>query len=251
MKKTIYLSIITIVTIICIIAGSIYHILGYGFRWLGQLSGGSPDPGSVISDQFTVEPFDILSIDTNVMNIKIKTGDDYAVEYKCNERFAPKIENGNKKLTITQDKTYKHTNNLTCDLTVTIPKNAVISELTADTGVGDIDIDSLTIKKSNFDTGVGDLNIKDSSLTSCDIDSGTGDNTITNCSFETMDIDSGIGDNTISSADSLDGYSFDLDSGLGDIKINSHSYGDEYSTGKSNSQHINIDGGTGDITIKY
>lgn len=251
MKKTIYLSIITIVTIICIIAGSIYHILGYGFRWLGQLSGGAFAPGSVISDQLTVEPFDILSIDSNVMNIKIQTGDDYSVEYKCNERFAPKIESGNKKLTITQDNKSNHTNNIICELTIIVPKDAEIDELTADLGVGEIDIDSLTIKNSTFDTGVADLKIKDSSLTSCDIDSGTGDNTITNCSFDTIDIDSGIGDNKISSTGPLDGYSFDLDSGFGDIKINGQSYGDEYSAGKNNNQHINVDGGTGDITVKY
>ena len=43
MKKNIYLSIITLVTIICIIAGTCYHLLGFGVKIFPNIITDSPD----------------------------------------------------------------------------------------------------------------------------------------------------------------------------------------------------------------
>lgn len=251
MKKNIYLTIITLITVICIIAGSLYHILGYGLSFLGNFTGTRfGNPGPVESNRISVDPFDTLSIDTGTMDVTIKTGDDYSVEYTCNEQLVPKIESDNNTLTISQEQ-HKWSNVKSYELIVIVPEDATLSEVTVDTGVGDINISGLTIEDATFDTGVGDLKLKDCELNTCSVDSGTGDNTITDCSFNEMDIDSGIGDNKISSTKSLDGYSFDLDSGLGTIMINDDKLGSEYTVNKKSSRHISVDSGTGNITIKY
>ena len=235
MKKSIYLTTITIITVICIIAGSLYHIGGFALSLFDNLIPHSDNsPGNVCSKELSVDEFSNLIFDTAVLNINITAGDNYTVSYKCNERLVPKIKSSGDTLTISQSERTNYKRNTTSEITVTIPEGAALNKL-------------------SFDTGVGDLYVTDCSFATCDVDGGTGNLNFENCAFDKMDIDGGTGNITVTSSQSLDGYMMDLDSGIGSITINGNDYGDEYEVNEKAEKvkHLIIDSGLGDIEVKY
>ncbi len=233
MKKNIYLIIITIITVVCIIAGSLYHIGGFALDLFDNLIPRSDKSlGNVCTEELSVDEFSNLVFDTTISNINVKTGDSYMVSYKCNKRLVPKIKSSGDTLTISQSKGTNYRRSTTSEITVTIPEGAALNKL-------------------SFDTGIGDLYVTDCSFTTCDVDGGTGNLSFENCAFDEMDIDGGTGNITVTSSQSLDGYMMDLDSGTGDITINGNDYDDEYEVNEHAKKHLVIDSGLGDIEVRY
>ena len=266
MKKNIYLIIITIITVVCIIAGSLYHIGGFALGLFNNLIPRSDKSlGNVCTEELSVDEFSNLVFDTTISNINVKTGDSYTVSYKCNKRLVPKIRSTGDTLTISalacsvsspdttisQSKGANYKRNTTSEITVTIPEGAALNKLSLDTGVGEVNLNSLTAADAEFDTGIGDLYVTDCSFATCDVDGGTGNLSFENCAFDEMDIDGGTGNITVTSSQSLDGYMMDLDSGTGDITINGNDYDDEYEVNEHAKKHLVIDSGLGDIEVKY
>ena len=198
-----------------------------------------------------LDEFSNLVFDTTISNINVKTGDSYMVSYKCNKRLVPKIKSSGDTLTISQSNRANYKRNTTSEITVTIPEGAALNKLSLDTGVGEVNLNSLTAADAEFDTGVGDLYVTDCSFATCDVDGGTGNLSFENCAFDEMDIDGGTGNITVTSSQSLDGYMMDLDSGTGDITINGNDYDDEYEVNEHAKKHLVIDSGLGDIEVKY
>lgn len=233
MKKNIYLIIITIITVVCIIAGSLYHIGGFALDLFDNLIPRSDKSlGNVCTEELSVDEFSNLVFDTTISNINVKTGDSYMVSYKCNKRLVPKIKSSGDTLTISQSNRANYKRNTTSEITVTIPEGTALNKL-------------------SLDTGVGDLYVTDCSFATCDVDGGTGNLSFENCAFDEMDIDGGTGNITVTSSQSLDGYMMDLDSGTGDITINGNDYNDEYEVNEHAKKHLVIDSGLGDIVVKY
>lgn len=233
MKKNIYLIIITIITVVCIIAGSLYHIGGFALDLFDNLIPRSDKSlGNVCTEELSVDEFSNLVFDTTISNINVKTGDSYMISYKCNKRLVPKIKSFGDTLTISQSNRANYKRNTTSEITVTIPEGAALNKL-------------------SLDTGVGDLYVTDCSFATCDVDGGTGNLSFENCAFDEMDIDGGTGNITVTSSQSLDGYMMDLDSGTGDITINGNDYNDEYEVNEHAKKHLVIDSGLGDIVVKY
>ena len=231
MKKNIYLIIITIITVVCIIAGSLYHIGGFALDLFDNLIPRSDKSlGNVCTEELSVDEFSNLVFDTTISNINVKTGDT---------------------LTISQSNRANYKRNTTSEITVTIPEGAALNKLSLDTGVGEVNLNSLTAADAEFDTGIGDLYVTDCSFATCDVDGGTGNLSFENCAFDEMDIDGGTGNITVTSSQSLDGYMMDLDSGTGDITINGNDYDDEYEVNEHAKKHLVIDSGLGDIVVKY
>lgn len=254
MKKSIYLTTITIITVICIIAGSLYHIGGLALGLFDNLIPHSDNsPGNVCTKELSVDEFSNLIFDAAVLNINITAGDNYTVSYKCNERLVPKIKSSGDTLTISQRERTNYKGNTTSEITVTIPDSAALNKLSFNTGVGEVNLDALTAADAEFDTGVGDLYVTDCSFATCDVDGGTGNLSFENCAFDKMDIDGGTGNITVTSSQSLDGYMMDLGSGIGSITINGNDYGDEYEVNEKAEKvkHLIIDSGLGDIELKY
>lgn len=218
---------------VCIIAGSLYHIGGFALGLFDNLIPRSDKSlGNVCTEELSVDEFSNLVFDTTISNINVKTGDSYMVSYKCNKRLVPKIKSSGDTLTISQSKGTNYRRSTTSEITVTIPEGAALNKL-------------------SFDTGVGDLYVTDCSFATCDVDGGTGNLSFENCAFDEMDIDGGTGNIIVTSSQSLDGYMMDLDSGTGDITINGNDYDDEYEVNEHAKKHLVIDSGLGDIVVKY
>lgn len=104
-----------------------------------------------------------------------------------------------------------------------------------------------------MDCGNGDivsdsLNITDE----FDIDCGSGDINLSTITASKTEIDLGSGDVTLTMSGSEKDYNYDLDIGSGDVKIGDVLFEDDVKKHNTNaSKWINIDCGSGDLTIDF
>lgn len=251
MKKTVYLAVLSLVTVFCIIIGSIYHIsgwVGFGLGNLFHFISGSEDTGSGtnrnrITYSEDLSPFSQIEIDTDVMNINIEKGDNYHLEYDCTENRQPEIEVTGNKLKLKQPKAkgwLRNHINYKCDMTLTIPEGTVLdnADITTDVGnvyinntecndikleldVGNLEIKLCTFKDSEIESDVGNIKINQSDIGNSNIETDTGDVNIKECEFKDIEIYNDIGNVDLDSSHiDISNYSVDLSTDLGAIRCN-------------------------------
>lgn len=271
MKKTIYLTILTIVTILCVILGSLVHLLGwfsdhlipFSFESEGEIMEGSYSPQN--------NPHNIV-VDADLANITIQEGDNYEVEYTCPEKYVPTIDEEGDTLTISQSvhKINVHDNS-DKKIILTIPNHMVESlSITAD--MGGIYLDKIEVWDLTLSADMGDIEICDSSFDTADIEADLGqirlkgDCTITNGSilcdagnietdnlaFEELEVEASLGNISLN-CDLFDpqSYTIDAETSLGKINIDGKNMGTTYSCkSKTDSDYyLDIENDMGNISV--
>lgn len=281
MKKNVYLIILTLVTVICIIGGTCYHLVGWGVSFLSHLpfasfysdSDDTESSGTTLSTDTVLLPsFNTVKIDSKVMNLSIEKGDDYSIQCDADKKLNPKYEIKDNTLIVSQKQKIKVHNfmkNQKCSVHITIPEDTTLELINVDGSVGDINLSNLDVTTLKIDSSVGDIEIDDCKTDSIDIDASTavvelngceaneinvdtsvGDTVIKDNIFETLYVDGSVGDVKVSSSKDLSGYAYDLDTSIGDVSINGVSHKKEYQQ-KGTGGKITVDNSTGDISITY
>lgn len=285
MKKA-YLTIIWSIAIVCIVAGTLYHVGSFasGFSFMGHgpfARVANSENSNVVSDSMELEISSrevALEIDGDLMDFTIQKGDSWNVEYESTKYLEPEIQvdekvNGKTQITITQPNASKHIgnhyNNINCKLTLTMPADANISDcnvyldlgdmdiygVTADVvdvqmDLGDMDIDNCDFNKLTIVSDLGDVTIQNSKIDSGDIEADLGNADVISCDFKDMKVVADLGDVDIESKSNLDEYTIDAEVDLGDLRINNSKYGDEYhQNGKEGT--LTIDASMGDAVIAW
>ena len=281
MKKNVYLIILTLVTVICIIGGTCYHLVGWGVSFLSHLpfvsfysdSDDTESSGTTLSTGTVLLPsFNTVKIDSKVMNLSIEKGDDYSIQCDADKKLNPKYKIKDNTLIVSQKQKIKVHNfmkNPKCSVHITIPEDTTLELINVDGSVGDINLSNLDITTLKIDSSVGDIEIDDCKTDSIDIDASTavvelngceaneinvdtsvGDTVIKDNIFETLYVDGSVGDVKVNSSKDLSGYAYDLDTSIGDVSINGVSHKKEYQQ-KGSDGKITVDNSTGDISITY
>lgn len=281
MKKNVYLIILTIVTVICIIGGTCYHLVGWGVSFLSHLpfasfysdSDDTESSGTTLStDTVSLPSFNTVKIDSKVMNLSIEKGDDYSIQCDAEEKLNPKYEIKDNTLIVSQKQKIKVHNfmkNPKCSVHITIPEdttlelinidgatgdislsNLDVTTLKIDNSVGDVKMDNCKIASIGIDTSTGDVKLNDCEANEIDVDTSVGDTVIKDNIFEKLYVDGSVGDVKVSSSKDLSDYAYDLDTSIGDVSINGVSHKKEYQQ-KGTGGKITVDNSTGDISITY
>ncbi len=281
MKKNVYLIILTLVTVICIIGGTCYHLVGWGGSFLSHLpfasfysdSDDTESSGTTISTGTVSLPsFNTVKIDSKVMNLSIEKGDDYSIQCDADEKLNPKYEIKDNTLIVSQKQKIKVHNfmkNPKCSVHITIPEdttlelinidgatgdislsNLDVTTLKIDNSVGDVKMDNCKIASIGIDTSTGDVKLNDCEANEIDVDTSVGDTVIKDNIFEKLYVDGSVGDVKVSSSKDLSDYAYDLDTSIGDVSINGVSHKKEYQQ-KGTGGKITVDNSTGDISITY
>lgn len=260
MKKNIYLTAITIITIICIIAGTCYHVIGWGVQFLSEHPfishmAGDDDTEAASMNQTTetLDSFDNMELDISVSDLTVTTGDSYSISYDTNRAsLIPKYKVNQGTLTVTQKSTHNgFWGNTRCTVRITVPESTVLNNLTADGSVGDVLFKDIQAQKSTLDFSVGDIDLENSALGDCSIDTSTGDIDVRDCTFDNMEIDTSVGDVSVSVSQDLASYDMTLDTGVGEVTVNGGSHKDHYESKGDSSNTFTIDNSTGDISVNY
>lgn len=281
MKKNVYLIILTLVTVICIIGGTCYHLVGWGVSFLSHLpfasfysdSDDTESSGTTLSTGTVLLPsFNTVKIDSKIMNLSIEKGDDYSIQCDTTEKLNPKYEIKDNTLIVSQKQKIKVHNfmkNPKCSVHITIPEdttlelinidgatgdislsNLDVTTLKIDNSVGDVKMDNCKIASIGIDTSTGDVKLNDCEANEIDVDTSVGDTVIKDNIFEKLYVDGSVGDVKVSSSKDLSDYAYDLDTSIGDVSINGVSHKKEYQQ-KGTGGKITVDNSTGDISITY
>lgn len=253
MKKNIYLSILTVITVLCIIGGSCYHLMGWGASLIGRfLPEGQESAGSIVSSNATeLGEFSSISIDANVMDLTIVPGDNATLSFKGNSKLAPKYEVKGDTLVITQDSIRNLMGNKNCSVTITLPQDAYYEQVEIISDVGDIDISGMRGARLTLDAAVGDMDLDSCDFEEMELIADVGDADVTDCNFSRLNVDNSVGDIDVDSASDLSEYTIDLSTDVGEVEVNEKSYRRSYSQDGEHGKNVTLSNSTGDISLSY
>lgn len=278
MKKTLYMAILAVVTVVCIIIGSVYHISDWFRNGLFEGYGGHGIFDNIFSfiydDDDTkrdrskvtysddLEEFDKIEIDTDIMDITINTGNTYHLEYDCVASRKPDFSVKGKTFTLEQlEKRWAWGSNNKCSMTLTIPSDTVLSnaDISSDVGdikiyniesryakvdadVGNITLESCTFESSDIEGDIGNIRINSSNLGNSNIENDTGNISIDSCELKDIDVYNDIGNVTLSTNVDLSSYEIKLSTDMGSIKYKGEKQKKYYYQSASNvSDHYSIE----------
>lgn len=252
MKKNVYLIILTVVTVLCVIIGSCYHIVGWGVSFLSHLpfvsSSERESAGQVIDKNgVDLDAFDTIEVDTDVAELNLISGDTYSISISASKKLVPEYEVSDGTLTI---KHTTHVHNLIgtkkCKITVTVPE--ALDTIDISSAVGDVTLTDIEANEVTLSADVGDLNINSCNFQSVAIDANVGDTDLQNIVFTDMEITSDVGEVDISTGD-LNGYEIDLETDIGEVDVNNRNYRKNYYADGSGTGRLSVSNSTGDIDL--
>ena len=261
MNKKTYLGILTIITIVCIFSGLLYHV-GHGligfatgrdyFSWDNWDDEESATAGGV--EQQTLDAFTAIEAESAVMDLTIQTGDSYSIRCDASTGLMPKYSVQDGKLIISQKSVSFHFvwgfNNQRCHVTVTVPQGTVLTNVQTDAATGDTNISGIETQTSSVKSNTGDINIRDSKLGDTVIKTDTGDVEARDCSFTSGDISSSVGDIEVDSDTDLSTWKLDLETSVGDVEVNNDDRGKSFSQ-NGTAGTMQLSGSVGDISLRY
>ena len=249
MKKTICLIILGVVTVGCIIYGTVYHI-GGGFKNLKRsgfiVTDDGKDGGFSFHFDFDddeetndehnlnqkLQAFSKIKIDSAIMEIRIEEGNDFYISSNWNRDWLrPEVSVNNGVLNVIQKNNRKNkagTNN--CRVTITVP---------ADTKLGDIDIDS----------NVGEIKLRKLEAEDVSINLNVGEISLRDMNFENVTIDNNVGEVSVDTDASLDDYDISLATDVGQVNYIGRSYTRCYHQNGSGKNRIKINTNVGEINV--
>lgn len=258
MNKQLYLIILTVVTVVCILFGSCYHIIGWGASFVrkflpilqDETIGSWEISDSTESDNFQLDDFNSISVDASVMSLTIHPGERASVTYRCSKNLEPHFEVKDGILYIKQEKISRF-GNKKCNVTLTVPSGVSYCEIGIDVAVGDIEIENLEGERLGIDANVGDIDLTNLSFADIELDSNVSDVDIENCRFDQLKAESNVGDIDVESTEDLSDYTINLDTSIGSVSCNNRSYRRSYTQKGTSGKSITIDTNTGDIDLEY
>ena len=251
MKKTVFLIIITAITVLCILLGAFrhLHISDKPSKKFGSSIGRSIHNATSFADDFfddldddaewsyndsdNLEKFDSIKIDGHVMGIEIKYGSTYSINTKYIHDWmkpAHKVSDGVLKISQPGFRR-KRVANGNCKVSITIPQGIKLDSLHINVDVGGVTIDDLQIEDGVISTDVGGI----------DLD---------NVEFETFKITSDVGGVSVNLASPISEYTLDVRSDIGGISVTGASAKRSYSQYGTTDKYLKVKTDVGGIEIK-
>lgn len=244
MKKNVYLTIITIVTIACIIIGTFSHVifgLGGFIKYVVTdkyeiLNNSDISDESYSDSNISLDAFKNIVIDTDVIDITVVSGDSFSYSLNCNKKLTPSISVANDTLNITQGKIRSVNifgfHNVKCKMKVTVPSGTALNSADIKSDVGNIKINNANFTNMAISTDVGNIDL--SSIT-----------------FDKLKISSDVGNINISDIDRIDACDINIASDIGSINYLGTTYRNNYNKLSTNAEKsLTITTDIGNVDIK-
>lgn len=264
MKRTVWMALIAMITICCVIGGTMYHMFGYGNGFWGR--------GQTENMGVDLEAFDVLELDVNLMDVTVTSGEHFYLSCEYTDGLEPVYEVKNGTLTVKQRTNWSYkwgVNNTQCSLTLTVPERVTMDALDLRTALGNIRLEGISasecvlqsnmgdcvLKKCSFDksdlmTSMGEILVSSTGLGEAEVDNSMGEIDVDECTFAGLDITAAMGSVSVSAAQPLDGYDMELEADLGSVHVNNRSQGTQYHQ-SGDAGKIEINTNMGSIRLSY
>lgn len=246
-NKNTYLIILTVLTVVCVIAGAFIHLGGLHFNGFGK-NGERANKHNSNTVTTSGELNEFASVDVNVDLLKLDMvyGDKFGYTYEGISALEPKFECTEGKLKITQgkvgDRELFGNTKPDCHCTLVVPNGTELSDVKIDVNVGDILISDLTIDNLTIDADLGNVGANNSNLGRVVIDADLGNIEFSKCSGDYVKCEADLGNIEIDGKFGeivalaelgnieIDGECDRIDAGaeVGNVEINGQKYGKSY-----------------------
>jgi DUF4097 and DUF4098 domain-containing protein YvlB len=216
----IYITIISIITVIAIIFGCFIHIFNRGhfsFR---------PVSASSVSDTIELSgDVDTVKIDMNYSGVTIAYADEVRVEYTLPENLVPDIELKNGTLSILQKNSVRLESTGWNDysITVYIPEDTALDKLDLDLNAGNLEIADIPCADVNVKCDAGNIELDNIESSTMNVSVDAGNIEMTDCSADKVSIRADAGNIQLDRC-TIDVFNADADAGnidADDCTINS------------------------------
>lgn len=242
MKRSIYMGIITFITLCCIIIG----VLRGGVLHVGRKN--------VHTEEINLDNYKKISMEGNLMEVSFIEGMKYSVHYECTEGIEPICSVDNDTLNITQKKKkmrFFGIGNQQCEVVIEIPQGTILEDIDMKLGVGEVTMKGIKNESTTLFINVGTIEIENSTLGDTKVDVDTGEITIAKSEFGNMEAQNDIGNIEISSTADLANYSFELESDIGEVSVKDEDYGKKYVNNTQSDHKIKATTNIGDVDVYY
>ncbi|MDE6364616.1 MAG: DUF4097 domain-containing protein [Lachnospiraceae bacterium] len=246
MKKNIWMTILTIITVCCVVGGTFHYYGIFSFR--GGFRFGGDRMTEASSD---LDSFDAIYVDADLMDLTIETGKEFYLHSEYTDTIKMEYEVKDGKLHVKEKMPKKAwwggMRNEQCRMTLTVPEGTAMESLEIKVAMGNISVEeitssacdaltnmgSCTFKKCSFDksdlkTNMGEITIKDTHLGDAEVDNDMGSIKIESCTFLTLNADNAMGDTAIDVNQNLDNFQIELEAGMGEVRVNGQKEGTKY-----------------------
>lgn len=269
MKRAVYLSILGVVTAVCIVIGIAGRIgrfsIGKTHDYYGK---------KVILEDEKLDEFQKIEFDTAVLSGNIVKGDDYTISYEASEKLVPDyyVENGTLYVKQKDDLKLKDHlgGNTKMKITITIPDGVCLenievgadvgdvniegiktSQFTCDADVGDIDVKNAELGIVKFTADVGDINIDSAIMADASVEASVGNIDMKEVKVQNADITADVGDVAVKVIGNRDDYNLKLNAGLGDVKVDGEHSSSHIENNTNGMYTFEVDGGVGNVRVDF
>lgn len=260
MKKA-YVSVLTIITILCVVFGTMYHT-GLFFRnaTVFPFSAFNIGSGSGKNISFSEEYEGISSVlcDMDLMNVTINTteGNSVKIDYEGKELLKPVISNDDGRLNISQPQKVRlglmdmDLSSEKSKVALSIPKGTVLKSLNADLDMGSMEIYDISSDKLDLNVDMGSVNGSGLTIGNAKIYSNMGNVELGVRDIKDLTASSDMGNVTITSGKDLSNYAFSCSADMGSISINGKKVSNDYEKDGSEG-NVDISTDMGNVTVNY
>ena len=243
MKKTIYLTILGIITIAGIIYGVHKHTGSsnpfkfverpFHFNFHDADKDDFMEERGEFSDEITLESASEINIEVQIMDIRIEKGEENKLSYDCNRKtLTPIVNVKDGKIDVAQEKpSFKfNTGNSKCKLILTVTSEDMIKDLTIKGDICQVVVENLNIENLELHNDVGNIFMKD-------------------VGFEDATIDSDVGNIELENVKDLDNMSVRISSDIGNIRYLGKRHARKYRQDADSNKKLNITTDVGNIEV--
>ena len=277
MKKNLYVTVLTVITIVLIFVGLVWHVApfsGITLPWNSPRND-SGNGKMITRDWQGTELGECreISFSINAGDVTLQTGDQYNIRYEGNDRFVPEVNAEEGIWTVKQQlrkNNFRFHDIRENRIVVTIPVETVLGSVEFNVNAGDLNISGINADRMSIDAdagdidlrngqigtlkmvaNAGDLDIADTGFTNGSLDLNAGDLKIRNAVFTELSGEMDMGNVEIASAVSLEDASIDLDVDLGDIRINGVNHKKTFHQNGSTGVQLKVSANLGDIKVNW
>lgn len=235
--RRIYIAVISIVTIVCVIVGTVNYFNG-GVFWGGdeycEYSVSESDGGSELAQ------FDSISVQASVMDLTVVAGDEFRLEYKVPAKSKPEIYVEDRVLVVKQEGQKNGVFSFGSGLkerwlVLTVPEGKVLDRVDIVSDVGDVSLSGISAREVKAECDVGDLRMEECACDAVSVEGDVGDMDFVGCGLGDFSAVVDMGDIYVEECEAAPAH---FESDTGDICLERCEFGDV--TGNSDVGDIKI-----------
>lgn len=226
--KGLYLGILTLVTVLSVIFGTIYHVgsaFKHAFRFIPFFWETTSDEWTEYEE--TYGDTDTITLDCALLNVEFEEGDEFAVYYEGSKRLQPEFSWKDGVLTVEQsDSQGKNTADkkwndrvTDADLTIEIPESAVLDTVNLDVALGNVELDGVSAKTVIIEANLGNVEAEDLDAETVRINADLGNVELYEVKFTNLTADASMGNIIVESARRISDYVITANASLGNVEI--------------------------------